>query len=99
MNLKEFFKLTKRKIIFTIVLFGFSIMVSFFLIYFEIYLLELGIPLTFYYLPIDLPLDVDLSNNVSNFSYLNFLIDIIFWHIISCSIIFVFQKRKKMLQS
>jgi hypothetical protein len=96
MNWKEFFKPTVGKIILFIVLMGGLN----YLIISTIHVLDarilIGLPLGFYpkgsfYCPSTttcVPPPVE-------FSWFNFIFDIIFWYLISCLIIFIYRKVKK----
>ena len=95
MKLKEFFKPSISKIILFILLMGVLnyIIISSTIVFYGKILV--GFPLGFW------PVEgfILLSNNtipsIVKFSWLNFIIDMIFWYVISCEIIELFKKIKK----
>ena len=100
MKLKEFFKPSISKIILFILLMGvLNYIIISSTIVFDARIL-VGFPLGFW--PVG-SFMVWLANTqilpIVEFSWLNFIIDMIFWYIISCGIIELFKKIKPYLQN
>ena len=96
MGLKEFFKPTLGKIVLFIILMG---LLNFIWIFGQGCLdckMLVGLPLPFY--PVGTGAFFDVREPVPapvNFSILNFIINIVFWYILSCLIVLIYNKIRK----
>jgi len=91
---KEFFKPDWKKIILVFILLtGIVIIIPIFYSCLGCYNTAIGLPL-FFYEQINWP----LSERKTNFSISNFGIDIIFWYLFSCLIVWIYNKVKKKWQ-
>ena len=95
MNFKQFLKPDWRKIVISVVLF---IILSY-LINNPFYTEDKGFPLVFLdfavYGPALLPSGTIVDYRGPVFSLMNLIIDLIFWYILSCFIIWIYDKFKK----
>jgi len=91
MNWKEFLKPSIKKIAIFLLLF---IAISF-IIYFFVYTPWIIADFTYTLAPFGIPLTIWSDFLISGFSWINFIIDIVFWYLVSCLIVFAFQKLSK----
>lgn len=88
MNLKKFLKPDWRKIVIFLILF----MSSSFIIYFDTKFYFIGFPLAFYYKH---PSYGRSPSWIEGFSLNYLLLDLILWYLLSCLIVWIYDKVKK----
>jgi hypothetical protein len=98
MNWKRFLKPDWRKIILTVILISLSFLYIYEPVIMDAYEAYRGLPMFYwkYFTGTGLIVPgMNLPEPVTEFLYLNLIIDLIFWYFLSCLIIWIYNKVKK----
>lgn len=95
MNIKQFLKPDKKRIVLVIIFLGLSLLYLTTEPVLDTIVNDLGGPLHYLKISKEMIGTNDTSPPVFEFFYINLLIDIIFWYLISCFIILIYDKLKK----